>query len=447
MIDHIHTPPNNLQAERAVLGGLMLENRMWPAVCEILSSADFYTPAHQLIFTGMEKLDHQKKPIDMVTLADQLERSEDIEIAGGLAYLVRLAEETPSAANCRAYAQAVRESSDRRKLITIGSQLIETATGPASPFEIMTEIESQFLKLTDSKTGSDPLAISEALTQGYMVELENRTTGVSHGLVTGFLDLDRLTSGLRPGQLVVIAGRPSMGKSTLAINIAENIAIKQGNPVLIFSLEMEQNELIDKLTASQAKIPLQNLLNGNLDDYDLGGAVAQLNRSPLYIDDTGGLFINQIRARALRTKRKYGLSLLIVDYLQLIRAKAESRLQEVSEISRSLKALAKELGIPVIALSQLNRGLEQRPDKRPMMSDLRETGQIEQDADLVVFVYRDEVYSPNSKHKNIAELIISKQRNGPTGKVYLTTRLEESRFENHLGPVDDITPCHTSFKY
>jgi replicative DNA helicase len=447
MTDYLHTPPNNLQAERAVLGGLMLENRMWPAVREILSESDFYVRTNQIIFAVMEKLDSQHQPIDVVTLGSHLEKTGMIDDIGGLPYLMQLAEETPSAANCRAYAKAVRESSNRRKLIAIGSQLIESATGQTSPFEIMTEAESQFLKLSDMKTDNGPLSFSDVLTQGYMVELENRTTGVSRGIATGFPDLDRLTNGLRPGQLVVIAGRPSMGKSTFALNIAENMAINSGDPVLFFSLEMERNELIDKVIASQTKIPLENLLKGNLDDHDLGSTIAVLNKSPLYIDDTGGLFINQIRARALRTKRKYGLSLLIVDYLQLIRAKAESRLQEVSEISRSLKALAKELGIPVIALSQLNRGLEQRPDKRPMMSDLRETGQIEQDADLVAFIYRDEIYSPNTKHKNIAELIISKQRNGPTGTIYLATRLEESRFENHTGPIDHLTQRPTHYEY
>ncbi|MCU7805895.1 MAG: replicative DNA helicase [Candidatus Thiodiazotropha sp. (ex Lucinoma borealis)] len=447
MTDHLRTPPNNLHAERAVLGGLMLENRMWPAIREILSDVDFYVRSHKTIFTVMEELDGQQQPIDMVTMAYHLEQSGEIDNVGGLPYLQQLAEGTPSAANCRAYAKAVRESSDRRKLIAIGTQLIESAMGPDSPFEIMTETESQFMKLSDMKAGSDPLAISDALTQGYMVELENRSTGLSCGLATGFLDLDRLTNGLRPGQLVVIAARPSMGKSTLAMNIAENVAIMQGLPTLIFSLEMEQNELIDKVTASQTKIPLQNLLEGKLDGYDLGGTLAKLNKSPLYIDDTGGLFINQIRARALRAKRKYGLSLLIVDYLQLIRAKAESRLQEVSEISRSLKALAKELEIPVIALSQLNRGLEQRTDKRPMMSDLRETGQIEQDADLIVFIYRDEIYKPDSHHKGIAEIIIGKQRNGPVGKVYLSTRLEQSRFENYTGQIVTPVPQKADYNY
>lgn len=447
MTDHLRTPPNNLHAERAVLGGLMLENRLWPAVREILSDVDFYARSHQTIFKMMEDLDGKKQPIDMVTMAHHLEQSGEIDNVGGLPYLQQLAEETPSAANCRAYAKAVRECSDRRKLIAVGTQLIESAMGPDSPFEIVIEAELQFMKLSDTNAGSSPLSISDAMTQGYMAELENRSTGLSRGLSTGYLDLDRLTNGLRPGQLVVIAGRPSMGKSTLALNIAENITTRNGNPVLFFSLEMERNELIDKITSSQAKIPLQNLLEGNLDGYDLGGCLAKLNKSPLYIDDTGGLFINQIRARALRIKRKHGLSLIVVDYLQLIRAKAESRLQEVSEISRSLKALAKELEIPVVALSQLNRGLEQRTDKRPMMSDLRETGQIEQDADLIVFIYRDEIYIPDSHHKGIAEIIIGKQRNGPVGKVYLSTRLEQSRFENYIGQIVTPAPQKTDYNY
>ncbi|MCG8019455.1 MAG: replicative DNA helicase [Candidatus Thiodiazotropha weberae] len=443
MSDRLRTPPHNVQAECAVIGGVLLSNTKFPIVTEILKVEDFYRKAHQDIFRTMLDLDAKRQPIDLVTLAGQLEKIGKIEEVGGLQYLTQIAEQTPSAANVTSYARSVSEQSVRRQLIGIGSSIVEAATSLTAPIDIVNDAEAEFVKITEKQSESGPQLISEIASDGYLEELDSRSTSQNRGLLTGFLDFDKLTNGLRPGQFVVIAARPSLGKTTLALNISENVAIRLNKSVLVFSLEMERSKLLDKLVSSTGKIPLADVLRGILSAGDLSEAIDSITKAPLFIDDTGGLFINQIRARALRIKRKHGLSMVVVDYLQLVRAKAESRFQEVSEISRALKALAKELQVPIIALSQLSRDIESRPGGRPRLSDLRESGQLEQDADLVAFLYKQNVDS----EKEIVTLEVAKQRNGPTGMLYLTARLECSQFASHIGDVDIPQPTHRTFEY
>ncbi|MEW8051320.1 MAG: replicative DNA helicase [Candidatus Thiodiazotropha endolucinida] len=443
MTDQLRGPPNSIQAESAVLGGLLLSNARLPVVTEILQAEDFYRQAHQDIFRTMLNLDAERQPIDLVTLSRQLEKTGKIEDVGGLPYLQRLAEETPSAANIHAYAKSVKESAVRRQLISIGSSIIEAATSQAYPADIVNDAEAAFVKLTEKQAESGPRRISEIASGGYLEALDNRSTGTNSGLPTEFIDFDKLTHGLRPGQFVVIAARPSMGKTTLALNIVENMALRNSHPVLLFSLEMEQSEIIDKIVSSIGKIPLSDVLQGDLKEGNFCEALDAINSAPIFIDDSGGLFINQIRARALRIKRKHGLNMVVVDYLQLIRAKAETRFQEVSEISRSLKVLAKELRVPIVALSQLNRDIESRPSGRPRLSDLRESGQLEQDADIVAFLYRENLNTDGE----VVTLEIAKQRNGPTGKIHLASRLEYSRFDNYIGRVEIPGPTHKAFEY
>ncbi len=443
MIDTLRTPPHSIMAEQSVIGGLLIENRMWPAVSEIIGADDFYRQDHRAIFTAMVELEDKRQSIDLVTVSEHLEKSGNIEEVGGIPYLKRLADETPGAANIRAYARSVREHADRRKLISIGSQIIESTYGKASPSEIVNDAESAFVKLTEKNSDSGPQAISEIVEAGYLIELENRATGATRGLATGFVDFDRLINGMRPGQLIVMAARPRLGKSTLALNIAENLAIKHQQTALVFSLEMAKDEILDRLTASYGRIPLDDIRKGNVDSGNFSDVMQKAKTAPLYIDESGGLYINQIRARALRIKRKHGLSLLIIDYLQLVRAKAESRFQEVSEVSRSLKALAKELKVPIIALSQLNRDIESRPGGKPRLSDLRESGQIEQDADIVTFLYRENIKTDI----DVVTWAIEKQRNGPTGQIHLAARLNYAKFENYSGPIDIPAPSPTKFEY
>lgn len=439
----LRTPPHNLLAEQAVIGGLLLDNKKWPAVIEVISPDDFYNRANQIIFTAMAELERRRQPIDLLTVAGYLDKVGQIEGVGGVPTLTQLADQTPSAANIISYARSVSEQSVRRQLIGVGSSIIEAATSLTAPIDIVNSAEAEFVKLTEKQAESGPRQISEIANSGYLEALDSRSTGTNRGLVTGFIDFDKLTNGLRPGQFIVIAARPSMGKTTLALNIVENMALRNNHPVLLFSLEMEQSEIIDKIVSSIGKIPLSDVLQGDLKEGNFCEALAAINSAPIFIDDSGGLFINQIRARALRIKRKHGLSMVVVDYLQLIRAKAETRFQEVSEISRSLKALAKELRVPIVALSQLNRDIESRPSGRPRLSDLRESGQLEQDADIVAFLYRENLNSDGE----VITLELAKQRNGPTGRLYLASRFEYSRFDNYIGQVEIPQPTHTAFEY
>jgi replicative DNA helicase len=439
-------PPHSEEAEQSVLGGLLLDESAWDRVADRIGSEDFYQHAHKVIFEAVGQLIDANRPPDLVTLAENLERQGRLEEVGGTAYLASLANNTPTAANIAHYAQVVRERALLRSLITAATEISEDAFNPGarSVADILDNAEQRIFSIADESSqrreGFSPL-------RELMLEGMNRLDELYHqndpltGLPTGFQDLDDRTSGLQASDLIVIAGRPSMGKTSFVMNMAENV-ITQDNPapVALFSLEMPREQLTMRLLASRARIDAHKMRNGNLADDDwprLTQAVGELAEAPLYIDDTPGLGPIEIRARCRRLKREHGLGLVIVDYLQLMQTpgEAESRAVAISDISRSLKALARELDVPVIALSQLNRGLEQRSDKRPMMSDLRESGAIEQDADVIMFIYRDEVYHPdNPEVQGLAELIVAKQRNGPTGTVRLTFLGEYTRFENYAGP-------------
>jgi replicative DNA helicase len=439
----LKVPPHSVEAEQSVLGGLMLDNSAWEQVSDLLVEQDFYRHDHQLIFRGIAELMEQANPVDVITLAEWHNQRGELDKVGELAYLGALARNTPSAANIKAYAAIVRERSILRQLIQIGNNIASMAFTPEgrNSEEMLDTAERRVFEIAEkgAKRGGGFIQVKDVLSKvvDKIDTLFEQDSGIT-GLPTGFIDFDDQTSGLQPADLVIIAGRPSMGKTTFAMNIAENAAIHSKQPVAVFSMEMPADSLAMRMLSSLGRIDQHRLRTGRLNDDDwprLTSAIALLNEAPLFIDDTGGLTPSELRARARRLKREHGLSLIIIDYLQLMSGssngrQAENRTNEISEISRSLKALAKELNVPVIALSQLNRSLEQRPNKRPVMSDLRESGAIEQDADIIVFIYRDEVYNEDSAEKGKAEIIISKQRNGPIGTVALTFQGKYTRFEN-----------------
>ncbi|MFA9462321.1 replicative DNA helicase [Thiohalorhabdus methylotrophus] len=443
--DELKVPPHSVEAEQSVLGGLLLDENAWDRVADVLSTDAFYRHDHQLIFDAVGQLVDQNRPADIVTVAEVLERQGKLEESGGTAYLATLANNTPTTANIIHYANAVRERAVLRSLIQVAGDISESAFHPGdhSVAEILDTAEQRIFRIADQSNqrrgGFSPLRELLRESVERLDELFQRDDPIT-GLTTGFDDLDDKTSGLQASDLIIIAGRPSMGKTSFVMNMAESVCVRGDAPVAIFSLEMPREQLTMRLLSSRARIDAHKMRNGNLHDDDwpkLTKAVGELSEAPLFIDDTPGLGPMEMRARCRRLKREHGLGLVIVDYLQLMQGSsdAENRATEISQISRSLKALARELDVPVIALSQLNRGLEQRQDKRPMMSDLRESGAIEQDADVIMFIYRDEVYHPdNPETKGIAELIIGKQRNGPTGKVRLTFLNEYTRFENYAGP-------------
>ncbi len=436
-------PPHSVEAEQSVLGGLMLDNNAWEQVADVLVEKDFYRRDHQLIFNAIEHLMEKAQPVDVVTLAEYHDQRGELDKVGELAYLGTLARNTPSAANIAAYANIVRERSILRQLIQIGNNIANMAFTPEgrNSEEMLDTAERHVFEIAEkgAKRGGGFVQVKEVLSSvvDRIDQLFEQDSGIT-GLPTGFIDFDEQTSGLQPADLIIVAGRPSMGKTTFAMNIAENAAIQAKAPVAMFSMEMPADSLAMRLLSSLGRIDQHRLRTGKLNDEDwprLTSAIQLLNDAPLFIDDTGGLSPTELRARARRLKREHGLSLIVVDYLQLMQGssngrQAENRATEISEISRSLKALAKELNVPVIALSQLNRSLEQRPNKRPVMSDLRESGAIEQDADIIVFIYRDEVYNEDSAEKGKAEIIISKQRNGPIGKIDLTFQGKYTRFDN-----------------
>ncbi|PHS71063.1 MAG: replicative DNA helicase [Methylophaga sp.] len=437
----LKVPPHSIEAEQSVLGGLMLDNRSWEKVADLLVEHDFYRHNHQLIFRAISELFEQSQPVDVITLAEWLDKRNELSSVGELAYLGVLANNTPSAANIVAYASIVRERSVLRQLIAIGTSISNVAFNPEgrSSEEMLDLAERQVFDIAEqgAKRGGGFIQVKEVLSRvvdriDTLFEQDSPITGLS----TGFTDFDMQTSGLQPADLVIVAGRPSMGKTTFAMNLAENAAIKSKQPVAVFSMEMPADSLAMRMLSSLGQIDQHRLRTGRLNDDDwprLTSAIALLNEAPLFIDDTPALTVTELRARARRLKREHGLSLIVIDYIQLMQGSAgasENRATEISEISRSLKALGKELNVPVVALSQLNRSLEQRPNKRPVMSDLRESGAIEQDADLIVFIYRDEVYNEDSPEKGKAEIIIAKQRNGPIGTVALTFQGKYTRFEN-----------------
>ncbi len=439
--DGFRVPPHSVEAEQAVLGGLMLDNSTWDAVADRLTVEDFYRRDHQLIFAAITELASRSEPLDALTVAEQLERVDQLETGGGLDYLATLSRETPSAANIRAYADIVRERAQLRRLITVGGDITSNAfnTEGRSISELIDDAERRVFEIAESgrKAGSGFVQLRD--TVGSIVDrlhLLHESKGELTGISTGFKDIDHMTAGLQPGDLIVIAGRPSMGKTAFALNIGEHAALNRKKPVAIamFSMEMSREQLGVRLVSSLGGIDQSKLRTGNLDDEDwsrVTSAISMMRAAPIYIDDTGALTPTEVRARSRRLKREHGdLGLVIVDYLQLMQVPGnnENRATEISEISRSLKALAKELSVPVIALSQLNRSLEQRADKKPVMSDLRESGAIEQDADLIMMIYREEVYNKDTVNKGIAEILIVKQRNGPTGEVKLTFKGQNTKF-------------------
>lgn len=442
-VDRIKVPPHSIEAEQSVLGGVLLSADAWEAVSEALGEGDFYRHDHQLIFRALSDLVTDEQPLDVVTVAEKLQKRDELEAIGGLAYLGSLASGTPSASNVKAYAGIVRERSVLRQMIAIGNEIADAAYNPGDQKsdQLLDRAESQVLGIADqmqqSTEGFRGIKPILANTIERIDEIFNSDGSIT-GVATGFDDFDEMTSGLQPSDLIIIAGRPSMGKTTFSMNIAEHVAVSGDKPVAVFSLEMPAEQLAMRLIASLGRVELQKIRTGQLTDADwprITSAVTLLEqKNSIYIDDTAGLSPTEVRARARRVKREHGLGLIVIDYLQLMQIKGgtgENRTAEISEISRSLKSLAKELEVPVIALSQLNRSLEQRPDKRPISSDLRESGAIEQDADLIVFIYRDEVYNPDSPDKGTAEILIRKQRNGPIGSCRVSFLGQYTRFENY----------------
>ncbi len=437
----LKVPPHSIDAEMSVLGGLMLNNEKWFEVAEVVQPGDFYRTQHQIIFEAMMALSEDDQPLDAVTVSERLQAKAQLERAGGLAYLGEIVDSTPGASNVVAYAKIVRERSTLRQMIAAASRISDMAfvTEGRDTAELLDMAEQEVFKISEGRMKEGgPEGVAHLLTRAVekveeMFASKQRITGLS----TGYTDLDDRTSGLQGGDLVIVAGRPSMGKTSLSMNIAEHATMESGKAVLVFSMEMPAEQLIMRMLASLGRIDFANLRSGNLKDDDWSkftSAVALLKDKELFIDDTPALTPNDMRSRARRVAResKGGIGLIVVDYLQLMRVagKSENRTNEISEISRSLKAIAKELGCPLIALSQLNRGLENRTDKRPVMADLRESGAIEQDADLILFIYRDEVYNENSPDQGIAEIIIGKQRNGPIGTVRLSFIGRLTKFEN-----------------
>lgn len=450
-VDAIKVPPHSLEAEQSVIGGLLLDNERWDTVAERVVASDFYSRPHRLIFEGVKTILESGKPLDLITLSEHLERHEQLEDVGGFAYLADLAKNTPSAANINAYADIVAERAIVRGLIGVANEIADAGYDPQgrSSEDLIDMAESKVFAIAESRTSENegPQNVDNILEKTLeRIELLYKTPqdGVT-GVDTGFTDLNKKTAGLQGSDLVIVAARPSMGKTTFAMNLCENAAMQQDKPVLIFSLEMPAEQLMMRMLASLSRVDQTKIRTGQLDDEDWARISSTMGilmqKKNMYIDDSSGLTPTEVRSRARRVAREYGgLSMIMVDYLQLMRVPSltDNRTLEIAEISRSLKALAKELNVPVVALSQLNRSLEQRADKRPVNSDLRESGSIEQDADLIMFIYRDEVYHPDSPYKGTAEIIIGKQRNGPIGSVRLTFQGQHSRFDNYAGPAFDI---------
>jgi replicative DNA helicase len=446
-VDALKLPPHSIEAEQSVLGGLLLDNDAADRIGDVVGSEDFYADAHRVIFAATLRLIEGGSPADVVTVSEALDSTQKLDYVGGLAYLGTLVQNVPTAANIRHYASIVRERSILRQLASTAGEIADAAYNPLgrSAREVLDVAEAKVLHIAEqgargqhtySEIGSLLAGVVERIEDLYNREDPSDVTGIA----TGFADLDRQTAGLQPGDLVIVAGRPSMGKTAFALNVGEHVALHLKLPVAVFSMEMGATQLAMRLIGSVGRLPSQHLRTGRLqpDDWErLSGALGRLNDAPVLIDETPSLSAIEVRSRARRMMKQYGkLGLVIVDYLQLMQASTtgENRATEISEISRSMKALAKELKVPVMALSQLNRSLEQRPNKRPVMSDLRESGAIEQDADVILFIYRDEVYNPDTQDKGVAEIIIGKQRNGPIGTVRLTFLGEYTRFESFAQP-------------
>jgi replicative DNA helicase len=441
-VENLKVPPHSLEAEQAVLGGLLLSPRAWDAVADIVTEPDFYREDHRMIFRAIAQLSNDSKPCDAVTVTEWFESHGMVDQVDGGSYIIQLASSTPSAANVRAYAEIVREKSILRQLIDVGSEITSGAFAleGRSSKELLEEAERLVFAIADQgqRSGSSYVSVQSAINEAIeRIQELHEHEGEITGIPTGYKDFDKMTAGLQDSDLVIVAGRPAMGKTTFAMNIAEHAAIKSQKAVAVFSMEMSAVQLVMRLFSSLGQIDQTRLRTGNLDELDwpkLTTAMTFLHKSKIFIDETASLSPAELRARARRLKREHDIGLIVVDYLQLmaVPGSKENRATEIAEISRSLKAIAKELHLPVIALSQLNRALEQRPDKRPVMADLRESGSIEQDADLIVFIYRDEVYHKDKEdNKGKAEIIIGKHRNGPTGKVELLFQGQWLQFVNY----------------
>ncbi|HJV06914.1 MAG TPA: replicative DNA helicase [Chromobacteriaceae bacterium] len=440
----LRTPPHSIEAEQSVLGGLLLDNSAWDKIADVISEADFYRHDHRLIYKHIARLVELARPADVVTVSESLDKNAELGNVGGLAYLATLAQNTPSAANIRRYAEIVRERSVMRQLALVGTEIAESAYSPMGrdAAQLLDEAEGKVFQIAESTAKSKqgflemPNLLKEVVERIDMLYSRDNPDEVT-GVPTGFIDLDAKTSGLQPGDLIIVAGRPSMGKTAFSMNIAEHVAVEQHLPVAVFSMEMGGTQLVMRMLGSVGRLDQHVLRTGKLGDDDwqkLTYAIGKLSDAPMYIDETAALTALEVRARARRLARQHGgkLGLIVIDYLQLMSGsgRGDNRTTELGEISRGLKGLAKELQVPVIALSQLSRAVEQRPNKRPMMSDLRESGAIEQDADLIIFMYRDEYYNPDSDQKGLAEAIIGKHRNGPTGAVRLAFIGHYAKFDN-----------------
>ena len=448
-IARIRMQPHSLEAERSVIGGLLLSAEGWDAIAELVTASDFYRPEHRAIFRQIALLVDRGEPIDVVTVADRLLATGELDAAGGHQYLAELAEQTPTAANIRAYATAVHERAVLRKLILAAQGIADTGFHPdgRSAEELLDEAERRIMQIGEDGPKTGGPRTMEPLLTGALERIEElfNSGGDITGLTTGFLDLDGMTSGLQPSDLVIVAGRPSMGKTSFAMNLVENAALASDQPILVFSMEMPAESLVIRMLSSLGRIDQGRVRTGKLEQDDwpkLSSAMNKLKDTRIMIDDTPALTPTELRSRARRVAREHGqLGMIMVDYLQLMRVagSSEGRTAEISEISRSLKAIAKEFRCPMVALSQLNRSLEARPNKRPVNSDLRESGAIEQDADVIMFIYRDEVYHEDSLDRGVAEIIIGKQRNGPIGTCKLAFQGEYTRFDNlSQGRYDDF---------
>lgn len=441
-------PPHSLEAEQSVIGGLLLSQDAWDEIGGKVGEQDFYREDHRLLFRGLAALAQKESPRDVVTLSEWLRSNDLLDKAGGATYLGNLAADTPSAANIRAYADIVRERSVMRQLIKSGTEIVELGFGSEgrSAPELLDNAERLIFAIAEQsrREGDNILSLNELLTKAVEnIEYLHENQGAFTGHPTGIHKFDEMTNGMQNGDLIIIAGRPSMGKTSFAMNIVENIAIKEKIPVAVFSMEMSAEQLVMRMISSWGRVDQTRLRSGHLEEQDwprITSAISIMSENAkLFIDDAPALSPSEMRARARRLKREHDIGLIVVDYLQLMQVPGtrENRTNEISEISRNLKSLAKELEVPVIALSQLNRQVEQRDNKRPRMSDLRESGGIEQDADLITFIYRDEVYNPDTDAKGIAEIIIGKQRNGPLGTVNTTFLGHFTRFENFTDQYDN----------
>lgn len=438
-------PPQNLEAEQSILGGMLIEPSAVSRVFEFVEADDFYREAHRVIFEAIITLFQKNEPIDLITVTNQLKNTSQLEAVGGASYIASLVDRVPTAANITYYGKIVHEKAILRRLIEGATEIVEKSYSDGGDVDTsLDRAEQMIFEIAQRKIKQSFFAVKDIVKKSFetiekLFERKEMVTGVP----TGYHDLDRITAGMQPSDLIIVAGRPSMGKTAFALNMVAHAAMEAGTPCAVFSLEMSKEQLVQRLLCCEAKVDASKLRGGFLSESDwprLTRAAGSLSEAPIYIDDTPAMNVLEMRAKARRLQRDRGLGMLVVDYLQLMRGigSIESREREISEISRSLKALAKELNIPVIALSQLNRGVELRTDKRPQLADLRESGSIEQDADIVMFVYRDEVYNRESPDRGTAEIIIGKQRNGPIGFVKLAFLNQYTRFENLARPMDDM---------